>query len=225
MKQILIVALIGVCSVAQAQKSETRNVGSFTGISVAEGVEVYLTKGQKESVKVEIEGGNVDEVITDVSGSYLKVHMRSGRYNRVDVTVHVTYVTLKKVHASSAGRVYSRNTIDAEALDVSASSAGNVELTVNAREVKVSASTAGEVEIEGRTGRLVADVATAGEIDADELEADHVEVEATTAGSARVFATQSIEAKAYTGGSIRYRGNPDKQNNISGTGGTIKRAN
>ena len=63
-----------------AQEKQTRSVGSFSGVKVAEGIDVYLTKGDKESARVEVTGTSVENVITEVSGSYLKVHMRDGNY-------------------------------------------------------------------------------------------------------------------------------------------------
>ena len=41
-----------------AQDSEVRSVGSFTGVKVGEAIDVYLKKGDKESVKVEVTGGS-----------------------------------------------------------------------------------------------------------------------------------------------------------------------
>lgn len=226
MKRILVVVLVSLWTAAMAQESETRKVGSFAGISVSQGIEVYLTRGDAENVRVVVTGTEPENVLTEVSGSYLKIHMKSGRYaSGVDATVYVTYQELQKLHASSAGRIFSEGIMKTDELDVSASSAGQIEVTVDVNTLELSASTAGEVEVEGRTRDLVADAATAGEIDADELEADDVEVRASSAGTARVFARQRIAARATTGGVIRYRGNPDKQNNSSSTGGAIRRSN
>ncbi len=53
MKNLLvIIALALVATLVQAQETQTRNVGSFNGVKVAEGIDVYLKKGGKESVRV-----------------------------------------------------------------------------------------------------------------------------------------------------------------------------
>lgn len=226
MKRILIIVFVGFAVVAFAQKSETRKVDSFSGISVSQGIEVNLKKGDRESVRVEVRGTDPANVLTEVSGAYLKIHMRSGRYrDGVHAVVYVTYVNLRKIHASSAGNVFVDGTIKTSDLELSASSAGKVEATVDVQNLEVSASTAGEVEVEGRAVRLMADAATAGEVDADDLEAQVVEAEASSGGTARVYATKSIRAEASTGGIVRYRGNPDRQHNSSRTGGTVRRSN
>src|SRR5688572_15781418 len=123
MKNLAIVFLMFIAGGLFAQQSQTRNVGSFTGIKVAEGIDVYLKKGDKESARVEVTGTSPDNVITEISGSYLKVHMKDGNHNRAEVKVYVTYVKLDKLSASSAGNIFSEGTIKSTDMEISASSA------------------------------------------------------------------------------------------------------
>ncbi|AYB34336.1 head GIN domain-containing protein [Chryseolinea soli] len=221
-----IILLVGSTTLIQAQ-SQTRALGSFSGVKVAEGVDVYLTKGDKESARVETDGGiRPEDVMTEVSGSYLKVHMRDGNHGsrHGTVKVYVTYVKIDKLSASSAGSIYSEGTIQASNLEISTSSAGNVEVTVNAESVDISASSAGEAEIKGKAKSLNVDASSAGEIDAYDLEAEDVTAGASSAGSIRINVTNALTAKASSGGSIRYRGNPNKSITDSSSGGSVKKS-
>ncbi len=219
-----IILLVGSTTLIQAQ-SQTRALGSFSGVKVAEGVDVYLTKGDKESARVETDGIAPDKVITEVSGSYLKVHMRDESHgHHGTVKVYVTYVKIDKLSASSAGSIYSEGTIQASTLEISTSSAGNVEVAVNAESVDISASSAGEAEIKGKTKSLNVDASSAGEIDAYDLEAENVTAGASSAGSIRINVSDALTAKASSGGSIRYRGNPNKSITDSSSGGSVKKS-
>ena len=71
MKQFVIVVLALISVLGYAQQTETRNLGPFSGVKVAEGIHVYLKKGDKESAKVEVNGTSPDNVLTEVAGSYL----------------------------------------------------------------------------------------------------------------------------------------------------------
>lgn len=224
MNRILIAVLACFSLIAHAQNTETRNVGSFTGVKVAEGVDVYLKKGDKESVKVEVTGTNVSNVLTEVSGSYLKVHMRDGNYRHVDAKVYVTYVKIEKLSASSAGSIFSEETIKSDRLEISASSAGTVELNIDANSVEVNASSAGDMELKGKTKSALIEASSAGEIDAYDLAAEEVEVGVSSAGSAKINVTKRLDARASSGGSIRYRGNPDRNNTSSSSGGSVKKS-
>ena len=227
MKSLLTFVLgLLITSFSLAQEVQTRNVGSFTGVKVAEGIDVYLKKGDKESVRVEAYGTRLDNVITEVSGSYLKVHMRDEHRDHVNVKVYVTYVKIDKLSASSAGSIMSEGTIDAGSMEISSSSAANIEVAINVSgEVEISSSSAGEVEVKGKAKSLLVEASSAGEIDAYDLEAVKVDAQASSAGSIKVNVTGELDAHASSGGGIRYRGNPDRSNTNSSSGGSVKKSN
>jgi hypothetical protein len=217
--------MISVSSLAFAQQSEVRSVGSFTGVKSAEAIDVYLKKGEKESVRVEATGVRLSDVLTEVSGSYLKIHMLKGSYRNVDVKVYVTYVTLNKISASSASNVFSDGIIRSSSLDVSVSSAASVELSIEAESSLIETSSAGDATLEGKVKRLEVEASSAGEIDAYELECEMVDAGASSAGSIKVNVTRQLDAHASSGGSIRYRGSPAKTNTDSSSGGSVKKSN
>jgi hypothetical protein len=225
MKTFLIgVAIVFTSLSVLSQDSENRSVGSFNGIKVGQGIDVYLKKGDKESVRVVTSGIRLEQVQTDVSGSYLKISLRDGNNRgRIDVKVYVTYVNLEKIAASSAANIYSSGTIKADNLQISASSAANVEVSLEANRLDISTSSAGQVEVQGRSRKVTMDVSSAGQIDAYDLEAEEIEVEASSAGSAKVSVASSLEANASSGGSIRYRGNPARSITKSSSGGSVKK--
>lgn len=229
MKQfLLVVFLAGFLTSVQAQQSVTRNVGSFKGVKAAEGIDVYLKKGTKESVRVEANGTDPENVITEVSGSYLKIHMKDmkwGKKSNIDIKVYVEYVSLDKLSVSSAASMSSDGTIKASDIELSASSAGEMKISLEATGVTVSASSAGEVQVKGKCNSLTADASSAGEVDAYDLEAKSVNAEASSGGSVQVYVTQSLTAHASSGGDVRFRGNPDKSMTNSSSGGSVKKTN
>jgi hypothetical protein len=217
MKKIGFVFLLAFVTLyATAQQSQTRNIGTFTGVKASEGIDVYLNKGDKESVKVVVNGGNIslNDVITEVGGSYLKIHLRDSDrgYRNIDVKVYVTYVTLEKLSVSSAGSIFAEGTIKSNNMELSASSAGTIEIGVETNDLEASASSAGEIELRGKARSIDVDASSAGEIDAYDLEAENVTAKALT-------------AHASSGGGIRYRGNPDKSVTNSSSGGSVKKSN
>ncbi|MEZ4946148.1 MAG: head GIN domain-containing protein [Cyclobacteriaceae bacterium] len=222
---VLIGLLLALMNPLWAQSSEVRSVGSFSGIKSAEAVDVYLKKGDKESVRVETTGTSLSDVITETSGSYLKIHMASGNYRRTNVKVYVTYVNLDKISASSASNVFSEGTIKASIIEINASSAASVEISLDAGEVTADVSSAGDIVLEGRAKTFEAEASSAGDVDAYRLESESVRARANSAGSVKVTATKSLDARASSGGDVRYRGNPMKTNTDSSSGGSVKKSN
>ena len=95
-----------------AQQSEVRQISPFQGVRASEAIDVYLKKGDKESVKVEATGTELSNVLTEVNGTTLKIHMRDGNFRgRKSVKVYVTFTRLEKLSASSAANLFSTDPI------------------------------------------------------------------------------------------------------------------
>jgi hypothetical protein len=225
MKKIACIVLACISLNAYSQQTETRNVGSFTGVKAMEGVSVYLKKGDKETVKVEVSGTNPANVLTEISGSYLKVHMKDGNYRNANAKVYVTYVQVDKLSASQAGSIYAENVIKANTMELNVASAGTIEIAVEAGSIEATVSSAGDMELKGKARTLRARGESAGELDAYDLDAENVDAEAVSAASVKVSVSNSLDAQAESGGSIRYRGNPDKQVTDSRSGGSVRKTN
>jgi hypothetical protein len=227
MKQFLaVILLMGSLTQIQAQQTVTREVGSFKGIKAAEGIDVYLKKGSKESVRIEANGTNPDNVITEISGTYLKIHMKDMHHRgSIDVKVYVEYVTLDKLSVSSAASITSEGTIKSGDMELSASSAGEMKISLEGEAVQISASSAGEIEVKGKCKSVTAEASSAGEIDALDLESKSANAQASSAGSVKIFVTENLTAQASSGGDVRYRGDPNKSVTNSSSGGSVKKTN
>lgn len=225
MKKLLLTSVVALSGwLAMAQQSDVRSVGSFSGVKAGEAIDVYLKKGDKESVRVEVTGTDASNVLTEVAGGYLRIHMRDGRYKNKSVKVYVTYVSLTKIHASSAANIFSEGTIKASNLEISTSSAASIELSIDVNTVTAEASSAGDIVLEGKAKNLDVDVSSAGEVDAYSVDSETVAASASSGGSVKISASKELTARASSGGSIRYRGSPAKTNTNSSSGGSVKKA-
>lgn len=220
---LMVFAFVGL---GLAQESETRAIDSFRGIKSGEAIDVYLKKGTKESVKVEVTGIPLSDVLTEVSGTSLKIHRREGNYrNKNSVKVYVTYVNLERISASSASNVFSEGPIKAASFEINISSAASVEVSLDVDNLTVDASSAGDAVLAGKANTLTVEANSAGDIDAYALETAIVRASANSGGSAKVSVTKELDAQANSGGSIRYRGSPTKTNTDSNSGGSVKKSN
>ena len=223
---ITVGCLILSLATAMGQQSEVRNIGTFRGIKSAEAIDVYLKKGEKESVKV-VSDRDLSEVITEISGSYLKIHIRDDikSSKSKSVKVYVTYVAIDKISASSASNVFSDGVITGGAMEIHASSAANIELNLDMTSVEVHVSSAGDVVIEGKAKTIKAEASSAGEVDAYNFQTESAQADVSSGASVKISVTDELEAHASSGGSIRYRGNPKKSNTNSSSGGSVTRSN
>lgn len=222
---LLLLILAGSFSLVLAQNSETRNLGSFTRISVSEAIHVYLSHGTSESARIEVSGIDLDEVLTDIHGSTLDIHLDGRNHRNIDVDVYVTYRELEEIEVSAAASVRTEDLLKTQSLKVEASSAGDTDLEIDVENLEVNVSSSADVEISGKAKFQEVSVSSAGKYDGFDLESEEADITASSAGSARVTVTKRIEAEANSAGDVRYRGNPDKIYEDENSGGSVRKSN
>ena len=74
-----------------AQNSEERSVDTFNEVKVSQAINCYLKEGTTEKVRVEVDGIDLDDVITEVSGSRLLIHLERGNFRNVHVKDGLLY--------------------------------------------------------------------------------------------------------------------------------------
>lgn len=205
-----------------AQNRETRNLSSFTELSVSEAVKVELVKGSTEKAEVEVTGTDAENVLTEITGNRLKIHMASGNWRNVNVFVRLTYRNLEEIDVSSAAQLSCEEAITSDDLELDISSAGKADLVFEVGTMEVDVSSAGNLDAEGSVNDIEVDVSSAGTMDAYDLECKIADLSASSAGNVRITVTEQIEANANSGGSIRYRGTPDKVRVSNNSGGSVK---
>ena len=224
MKKFLLPVLLACIAFSgYPQSKETRNLSHFTGISVGSAVEVILKQGSEEKAQVEVTGTDADNVITEISGSELKVHMRSGNYHHVDATVYVTYRELESISVSSAAKLTADEPVKADKMEIDVSSAGKGEVNLDVNDLTIDISSAGNLTTKGRAAKQDIRVSSAGGYDGEDLQSDDAEIRVSSAGNAKISVNKSLDAEASSGGSIRYKGNPGKEYTSENSGGNVRK--
>ncbi len=243
MKRItLLSTFIFAAMIVFAQNEETRSLSSFNYISAHEGIDVYFKSGSKEEARISARNIDLRDVLTEVEGGKLKIHLDGNNHNNVDVTVWVTYKKLNGVSASSAADMRGENRIIADGdfrvsassagdvevdvkannLDISALSAGDIEIKVEANDVKCDVASAGNIEIKGTSKGLHASVSSSGDFEGFDLVCEEADVSASSGGSIEITVKEQLDARASSGGGIKYKGNPRMDVSTSG-GGYLKK--
>lgn len=216
------VVLLAVSSMAFAQNGTTRKLDKFTSISVSEGIEVNLIQGSSHQAKITARNIDLDEILTEVSGSTLKVHLDGNNHNNVNVSIDVTFVSLVSVKASSAADVNSNSVIEADEFKIKASSAADVNLKLKVKSLDVEASSAADVEVSGFANSQTVDISSASDYKAFDLKSKTADVSASSAADAKVNVSENLDASASSGGSVKYKGNPEKLREHSSSGGDVR---
>ncbi len=205
---------------------ETRDLSGFEGVQVSAGIDVYLTEGNEFEVIVEADENLMEVILTEIKGDMLvvktdRVNIRHARSKKV----HVTLPELSELKISSAGDCEGQTPFTCDDLRLGISSAGNMSLEVEANKIYLDISSSGDAHIEGSTNILEASLSSAGELNAYDLIAKKVDIVVSSAGDARVHATEEISMNASSAGNIYYRGDAEVVHSRSSSAGDIIKKN
>lgn len=228
------VLIVGITACVDAQIRRTvhgdrhvvkkeRPAGRFTGIKVSTGIDVYLKQGNNISIAVEADENLHEYIQTEIRDGILNVYSDANIRDAERKRVYVTMEEIRSVRTTSAGDVIGETPIRSDNLELSASSAGSINMEVYAKEIELDISSSGDITLNGESDRLDASLSSAGDLNAFELDVKEADISASSAGDADVSVSEKLTARASSAGDINYRGNPKYIDAHSSSAGGVHR--
>ena len=220
--------------------TQKREVIDFTKVKVSNGIELIIQQEDTISLVVEADENLHENIITEVIDGTLKIWAKKNIWRATSKKVHLKVNTLEELSASSGSSVISKNTIKAKDLKVSSTSGSNLNikletnrlisnassgsklgLEILATHVESSSSSGSSIKIVGETTAHKASASSGSSLNAFKLIAKNVDAEVSSGASVRVHVTESINARASSGGRIKYQGNPAQVSIDTSSGGGV----
>ena len=223
---------VAICSCAKGQFRKTvygdgnvvkkeRTAGSFTGVKVSTGIDVFLSQGDKMSLSVETDENLQEYILTEVRDNvlhvYTDVNIRKAELKRV-------YVAMKEINylsTTSAGDMIGQTPVRTDNLKLNASSAGNIKVEVYAKNVEADISSSGDMTLTGEADMLEGDLSSAGDLNAYDFKVREADISVSSAGNADIYVTERLKARASSAGDVNYKGNPKYLDANSSSAGGI----
>lgn len=206
----LLIALLLVGQ-ADAQMKETRKLPPFRSLSVTQSIEVELVKGNEEKAEISSDEIDLDDILTDVSGGRLKIHLDGWNRNwRGKVRVVLTYRELEGVSVGASASVAGNDVIVADSFAAEASSSGRLSLAVNCKELEVEVSSSGRVSLRGNAFKQRIEGSSSGQYDGFDLDSETVKADVSSSGRVNVSVSKELIADVSSSGRVTYKGKPDK---------------
>ncbi|MBT8238902.1 MAG: DUF2807 domain-containing protein [Croceitalea sp.] len=193
----------------------------FTSITASEGLDVYVTQGSEFNIMVEADENVIDLIGTDIRDGRLRIHALEN-IGRATKNIYVTLPEIDALDSSSGADLIAQNTIEADKIELDASSGSDLEVTVNANEVVANASSGADIKVSGTTDMLFADASSGSDIKARDLVAKRCNADASSGADISVNVTEQLTADASSGADISYTGNASVQKKKSVSGSVHK---
>lgn len=202
-----------------------RVVSNFDEVQVSGAIDVYVTQGPLQPVKIEADANLQEYIEVLVSGNRLVIRTKQG-FNldpTNDMKVRVTAPVYKNIEVSGACDVTSENQITStEKIEMGVSGAGEIKMDISAPEVTVGLTGAGSATLKGETKKFDISLSGAGHIRCFDLKSETANVDITGAGSAEVFASVAIKGNISGAGSVKYKGGGSPDVRTTGAGSVNK---
>lgn len=203
---------------------QERNVNApFNAIKATEGLNVYLTQGNSESITVEADENLHDLILTEVVDGVLKIHTSENIGRASSKKIMVSFKDISAITSTSGSDVYSTNTINANHLKLKSTSGSDMKLEVNTSTLECKSTSGSDLKLSGKTGKLIAEATSGSDIKAANLIAESSQVKATSGADITVNTSKELTANASSGGDIKYYGNPEKVNKNKSSSGSVRK--
>ncbi len=217
-------------TIADANAQKRTLSGSFTAISVSDGVDLYLTQGSEESVAVSAsEEKYMERFKTEVVDGTLKIYYDYKGINwaandKRKLKAYVSFKTLEKLHASGGASVDVQGNLTADKLEVKFTSGSSFDGKIATKEIAVEQNSGSAVNISGTAGNIKVDVSSGAVFKGYDLAVDFCDAKATSGGGVRITINKELNAKANSGGGIKYKGSAVIKDLNVNSGGSVKKA-
>lgn len=195
----------------------------FNQVRGSAGIDVYLTEGTENKIVVEADENLLEIIETTISNGKLKITAEKNIGRSKSKKVHVTYTNLNSIEASSGADIVANNVIKSETLHLNSSSGADLEVEVFAKEVFTETSSGADLEVSGKANILHAKASSGSGLNAKKLEVLACNARASSGATIVVNAKESMDAKASSGGDIRYYGNPSAVKEKDSSSGSIRK--
>ncbi len=208
-------------------QTDERSVNSFNSVEVHGAIDVYVSQGPLQPVRIETDENLLNYIKVEQSGETVVIKNRHGYNIRPThkVKVYVTSPEYRSLDVSGACNIIGQTKISSDKdLDIEVSGAGDIRMEVNAPKLSADISGSGTVDLKGQTRDFDLGLSGAGKAKCFEMLAENTEVDISGAGSADVYASVKLDAQVSGAGSVKYKGNASNVNQQVSGAGSVKKA-
>lgn len=192
-------------------------------IKASTGLDVEIIFGSKQMVIIEADKNLHEYISTELNKGVLDITSTRNIRKAKAKKVTVIYVDIDAVQASSGAKLIGPTELVSNNLDLKASSGAQMDLIVLAKELTAQASSGGTITLRGQARNFGSKASSGSSIDAKELKAIYCTSRASSGGSISLNIERSLDAKASSGGEIKYQGEPEVVTQNTSSSGRVRK--
>ncbi len=219
MKRLIFIVMLGLGlfpamaqTVINDPNVELRPVKEFRGISVSDGIDVFLSQGSEETVAVSADDIKLrDRMRVEVEDGVMKIwvdrkgwHWNTGRNK---MRAYVSFTSLNKLRGSGASNMYVDGVIAASSLSIDLNGASDFKGAIQVGELKLDLSGASDAQITGTVkGNTSVNSSGASDLKGFDLVTETCSAHASGASDIRITVNKELNVHASGASGIYYKG-------------------
>ncbi|MBL0056454.1 MAG: DUF2807 domain-containing protein [Chitinophagaceae bacterium] len=213
---------------ANAQKRELN--GSFNAIYVSDGIQLNLSQGNEESLavsasdekqlarfKTEVKSGTLYITYDNKGVSWVSGEKRK-------LKAYVSFKTMEKLTASAGAEVNVKGAMELGDLSMKFTSGSVFNGKANARQLHIEQNSGSEINISGKAEKMNVEASSGAILKGFEFSVDYCDARASSGALVRITIQKELNARASSGGGIKYKGEALIRDISINSGGMVKRA-
>ncbi|WP_432711090.1 head GIN domain-containing protein [Pedobacter sp.] len=210
-----------------AQQTKTIAVSNFNEIAVSSDIDLYLTQGNSESIKIIAPKEHLSKVVVGKNGTRLNIryatnnNMRRGSKDG-DIKVYVTFKNLRALFASGDSDIKGQNTINVPRMTITASGGSDVDLHLITTTLDITSSGGSDIDLRGKATNMNVSSSGGSDVDAKDFIVENARVSSSGGSDVELHVTKALDVTASGGSEVTYKGDPAVSNHSSKSGSVSK---
>lgn len=201
-------------------------ISDFSAIEAIGSMKVTISKGVEQKVEVTGHANIIDRLETTVSNDIWKIKLKDGSYKNADLSFNIIIPELNGASMEGSGDIVINDFTSQENVFLRIIGSGDIQLDENigCENLSIAIEGSGNINANGAFSDLVnveVEIIGSGSSDGFPLEADQVEINIVGSADCSVTANTSLKVTIDGSGTVRYKGEPQIESDISGSGKII----
>ncbi len=198
---------------------ENRQMGSFDGIRVSRGMDVYISQDSVQKVVVEADENLMDVIQTRVEDNNLVITVTENIRDAKAKKVHITVKNLNEISAMAGSNVFTEETLRFDNVKLSSMAGSNLKLDLVTKSLLARAAAGSNILLRGLSKNAECKAMAGSNIRAQDFKVYKGTARANSGSNIWMTVDNEIDANASSGGNVYYFGNPATTNVKNSSGG------
>ncbi len=190
------------CLAAQSS-TVTRSLSSFDQIGISGGFDVvYLKQGDAESVTLDVNGIDPDNIVTEVNNGALNIKTKKGNYSNYKAKITVTYRNIKSVANSGSSDIETLSPIKGSEFKFASSGSGDFKGELDVKDLDIAISGSSDMTLTGNADVQEIAISGSGDVNASALKGSAADIAISGSGDVRLGVSGKIKTAVSGSGTV-----------------------